>query len=279
MSKPKPKSKPIPGSPKYRLAEDGRLFGPMGQCCPQIQQNCRPRSARYSVMIDGKSTHRSIHELMGLVWNVNFMPDQAWVETVRAEALGAEGLAAEAERKEKRKELAQLTASAPRRPRPVTEEWKEIPGCPRYELSSLGRMMGPKGIASPVTRLGKSQGAATYTAKRPDGKSATISIHATMKRVWGIHFIPTKEWIDERRAEAKGLTEEPVWAAPTPAVETYTPEPKVVKIIRTCADCGKVLSAGYWRRCPACWDGVRSGSAECDDPSGEYLTCSSNGRR
>lgn len=270
MTRSKPKIKQVPGAPKYKLTEDGRLYGPMGQCCPQIQANCRPRSARYSVMIDGKSTHRSIHELMGLVWSVNFMPDQAWVDTVRAEALGDDGLAAEALRKEKRKELAQLTASAPKRHKGGPEEWKEIPGCPRYKLSSLGRMKGPKGIASPVTRPGKSHGAATYTAKRPDGKSATISIHATMRRVWGIHFIPTEEWIEDRRAEARGVTVEAV---------RYVPEPKIVKIVRHCADCGGVLSDGYWRRCPACWDRVRSGASECDDPNGEYATCSSNGRR
>jgi hypothetical protein len=269
-------TRPLPQNPEYQLAECGRLFGPCGQVRPNVQRNCRPRSARYCFMAGGKACYAQIRDLMVKVWDLDFVPSQAWVEAARSEVEVSKqdrNTNANRRKKARARAAAQRAVIAVIPAPPAVEEWLCVPEEPRYELSNMGRMRGPLGLLSPYIKPNNRAKSALYMIKGREGKTKGVMICATMMRLWDIEFVPDQTWVDTIRAEALTLRRK------------RQPEFKLVSIERRkvappeqrrCKDCGGVLSAGYWLRCPDCWCKVRRG---LDMPLEEYGTCASGGRR
>ena len=267
-----PNTRPLPDAPEYQLAEDGRLYGPCGLLRPHVPATSRPRTARYSVMIRGASRIKLVRDLMLQVWDVDWLPTQAWLDAVREEVAQAKQDRSYSAIKRAK---ARAAARAKREALPEAEEWRPLPEEPRYELSSHGRLRGPMGLITPgIKPHGRPSSALYLISEQRTGKSRGVMIKLAMGRIWDVAFEPTKEWVDKIRAEV---------AASKPKLALKVVKPKAAKPkketdpdTRYCADCKRPLAAGYWRRCPDCWAKVRGGF---DMPLEEYGTCASGGRR
>lgn len=271
----KPNTRPLP---EYQLAEDGRLYGPCGLLRPHVPATSRPRTARYSVMIRGASRIYQVRELMRRVWNVDWLPTQAWIDAVRDEVVRAKQ---DRRYSDIKREKARIAARSRRQAMalPAVEEWRSLPEEPRYELSNHGRLRGPLGLIMPgIKAHGRPSSAIYMVSDQRTGKNRGVMIRLAMGRVWDVDFEPTVEWVEQIRAEvlaAKAATR------PKPTLKVVEPKASRPKKsedpdAKRCADCGRVMPAGYWRRCPDCWVKVRRG---LDMPLEEYGTCASNGRR
>lgn len=272
----KPITRPLPENHEYQLSEDGRLFGPLGQLRPNVPRGCRPRTARYSVIVDGRPRHIVVRDMMRRVWGVDFVPGQQWVDDLRSEVDRAKQLRSACTRKRDAARQRAKTGGGTPTPLPAVEEWRALPDEPRYELSSHGRLRGPHGLIMPAIKAhGRPSSALCMVSDGRTGKNRGVMIRRAMGKIWDMDFVPTVEWVELRRAEVSASK---VKALP---VKVVKPKPERKKVeddpsVRRCADCGKGLTAGYWRRCPECWARVRGGF---DMPLEEYATCSSNGRR
>jgi hypothetical protein len=153
---------------------------------------------------------------------------------------------------------------------PEIEEWRTVPEEPLYQLSNKGRLRGPFGLKLPYLKQGGGPGSALYALKSITGNTTALMIRKAMGRIWDIDLVTDREWVERVRAAvaAEGnakpdarlrLVDRPKKAS---SEEARGPA-------RFCADCGKRLAAGYWRRCPECWAAVRKG---LDVPLEEYGT-------
>lgn len=267
--------RPVPQSSKYELSDTGRLRGPFGLCKPQLPIRCKPAKARYFLTENKTFTVRSA---MAAVWGEDFEPTLEWLNEVWEEVA-----AAKAERREGRRDAAKAAARQTRAlgqaaeavPASEVEEWRRVPQEPLYELSNKGRLRGPFGLKLPYLKHGAGPGSALYALKSITGKTTALMIRKAMGRIWDIELEPDREWVERIRAEifaAAGANkpEATLRLVERPKKETSEEIPGPS---RFCADCGKRLTAGYWRRCPECWTAVRKG---LDMPLEEYGTA---GRR
>jgi len=273
----KPNTRPLPENKDYHLSAEGRLFGPLGQLRPEVPRGCRPRTARYTVLVGGKPRHIVVRHMMRRVWDLDFVPGQAWVDDMRSEVDMAKQLRSACTRKrEAARQRAKTGATAPT-PLPAVEEWRVLPDEPRYELSNHGRLRGPLGLIMPAIKAhGRPSSALYMVSDQRLGKNRGVMIRRAMGKIWDMDFVPTVAWVEKRRAEVSAAK---IKAAP--ALKVVKPKPARKKAeddpsVRRCKDCGKILTAGYWYRCSDCWVSVRRG---IDMPLEEYSTCSSNGRR
>lgn len=268
--------RPLPQSAKYELSDTGRLRGPRGMLCkPQIARRGLPAKARY--YLTGNMTI-TIRLAMAQVWGVNFEPTREWAAEVWAEIA-----AAKAEQKDGRRAAAKAGSrearakaqAAEAMPAPEVEEWRTVPEEPLYELSNKGRLRGPFGLKLPYLKQGAGPGSALYALKSITGKTTALMIRKAMGRIWDIELAPDREWIERVRAEvaAEGHATKPEAALRLVDRPEKAPSEEDRGPARFCADCGKRLTAGYWRRCPECWTAVRKG---LDMPLEEYGTA---GRR
>jgi len=271
-------ARPLPQSSEYLLASDGRLYGPCGQLRPHVSHTSRPRAARYSIMVNGASRIYMVRELMLKVWGVDWVPTQAWIDDVREEVAKAkQDRSYSAIKREKARAAARAKRETQTQPLPDVEEWHTLPEEPRYELSNHGRLRGPMGQIMPAIKAhGRPTSAIYMVSDQRTGKNKGVMIKLAMGKVWDVTFEPTKEWVEKIRDEVSAAK-----IAAKPALKIVKHRPERAKKedhpeARRCADCGKILPAGYWRRCPSCWDKVRRG---IDMPLEEYGTCASNGRR
>jgi hypothetical protein len=265
-------TRPLPQNPEYQLADNGRLYGPFGLLRPHVPAKSRPRAARYSVMVRGASRIYMVRELMLTVWDVDWVPTQVWIDAVREEVAQAKQDRSYSTIK---REKARAAARAKREEQdlPEVEEWRVLPEEPRYELSNHGRMRGPLGQLMPAIKAhGRPSSALYMYSEQRTGKNRGLMIRLAMGKVWDVDFNPTALWVEKTRAEASASR------APAP-VKLVKPKPAQKKeadpAARRCVDCGKVLTSGYWRRCPDCWVKVKNGF---DMPLEEYGTCASGGR-
>lgn len=268
--------RPLPQNAKYELSDTGRLRGPRGLLCkPQIPRRGLPASVRYYLTDNLVIT---VRRAMVEVWGVDFEPPLEWAEEVWVEVA-----AAKAERKEGRRAAAKDASRQARAhaqtagvmPAPEIEEWRELPEDPIYKLSNRGRLRGPFGLKLPTLKNGSGPGSSLYMLKSSTGKTTALMIRKAMKRIWGIEIEPDREWIERVRAEvsADGRATKPAGSLRIVAQPKKAPSEEDREPARFCADCGKRLTAGYWRRCPECWVVVRKG---LDMPLEEYGTA---GRR
>ena len=272
MSTKKKDTRPLPEAPQYVLSKCGRLYGPLGQLRPNVPRGCRPRLARYSVVVKGSARHILIRDMMIRVWDIDMIPNADWVEKLRAEVSDAKQDRQACARKRKAARQRAKTNATP----PQAEEWRCLPEEPRYELSNMGRMRGPMGLLMPsIKSHGRPSSALYMYSEQRTGKNRGLMIRLAMGKIWDVDFNPTTEWVEKIRAEVSAARAK---AAPVKLVE---PKPKPKKEAapdaRRCAGCGRVLTAGYWRRCPDCWVKVKGG---IDMPLDEYgVLAACGGRR
>ena len=79
--------KELPGFPGYALSNLGRLRSPRGLMTPG-RTGATPLTVRYQIYVAGRGTQISIRlmQYMRQVWpEVEFVPTDAWIKTVRAE--------------------------------------------------------------------------------------------------------------------------------------------------------------------------------------------------
>lgn len=215
---------------------------------------------------------------MSTVWGADFEPTLEWLNQVWEEVA-----AAKAERREGRRDAAKAASrqtrfqaqAAEAVPASEVEEWRRVPQEPIYELSNKGRLRGPFGLKLPYLKHGSGPGSALYALKTITGKTTAMMIRTAMRRIWDIDLEPDRAWVERIRGEVTAAAR-----ANKPEVTLrLVDQPKKVtnddapNPARFCADCGKRLTAGYWRRCPECWTAVRKG---LDMPLEEYGTA---GRR
>jgi hypothetical protein len=90
--------------------------------------------------------------------------------------------------------LAPVDLSAP-------EEWKVLPGHPRYLFSNQGRLRSESGLMSPNIN-GSSAATSKYQLWDPrTRKQTSLTIRLAMAEVWGISFVPTSAWVQKVREE------------------------------------------------------------------------------
>jgi lipopolysaccharide biosynthesis regulator YciM len=96
-----------------------------------------------------------------------------------------------------------------------------------------------------------------YPVPVGNSKCRALMIQSAMRKIWGVDFEPTVEWVERIRAEVIEMRE----ARKAEADETRRIERQTVTTPqepRFCKDCGEPLSDGYWWRCPSCWEKIRS---------------------
>lgn len=257
----------VPWNPKYKLSDTGRMMGPMGLCKPWIGSGL-PRAAKYTLSGTGAIT---VQRAMLKVWDISLEPTREWLVAVCADVRAdKEERRAAARRAEKERRQ----AGAPK-PTPVAvpsvEEWRALPQDARYELSNHGRLRGPKGLRKPCVPGGKNPYSALYPVRlKNENRITALIIRAAMLQVWGVELVPTGELIARFRAEAEA--EKKLKCRPKlRLVEPKKKDTAANRNVRHCADCGRALSPGYWRRCPECCTAVRKG---LDMPLEEYGTAS-----
>ena len=139
----------------------------------------------------------------------------------------------------------------------MTEEWRPVPGHPRYELSNLGRLRGPRSHVSPRLRHSHRPASAMYPVPVGNSKCVALMIRNAMRDIWGISFEPTEAWIEQIRAEVVQMRAGKRAAVRAAQVAEREEKARPTEPKRLCKDCGATLSHGYWWRCPACWDELR----------------------
>ena len=265
-------TRPLPEAPNYVLSKEGRLFGPFGQLRPHVPRGCRPRLARYSVVIGGAVKQIMVRDMMIRVWDIDMIPNADWVEKLRAEVSDAkQDRQACARKREAARQRAKTNAMPPQ-----PEEWRCLPEEPRYELSNQGRLRGPLGLLMPSIKAhGRPSSALYMYSEQRTGENRGLMIRLAMGKIWDIDFNPTVEWVEKIRAEVEAAKVKPE------PIKIVKPKPAAKKeadpSARRCADCGRVLTAGYWRRCPDCWCKIKGGF---DMPLDEYgVPAACGGRR
>jgi hypothetical protein len=226
-------------------------------------------------MIRGASRIKLVRELMLQVWGIDWLPTQAWLDAVREEVAQAKQDRSYSSIK---RQKARAAARAKRQALPDVEEWRVLPEETRYELSNHGRLRGPMGLISPsIKPHGRPSSALYMVSDQRLEKNRGVMIRRAMGRIWDVDFEPTAEWVEQLRAEVAAAK---LKAKEQPKLKVVRPPAEKKKVegldAKHCADCGKVMPSGYWRRCPSCWDKVRRG---LDMPLEEYGTCASGGRR
>lgn len=137
------------------------------------------------------------------------------------------------------------------------EEWRAVPGHPRYELSNQGRLRGPRSQVSPRIRHSNRPASAMYPLPVGNSRCTALMIKRAMKNIWGVDFEPTAEWVASIRAEVVEMREtQKIEADEARRIERLTLKRQTPR--RFCKDCGRPLFDGYWWRCPACWDKIRA---------------------
>jgi len=84
-----------------------------------------------------------------------------------------------------------------------TEQWRPLPGHPRYQLSNQGRLRSPNGLMTPNTTTAAAR-SARYQLYIPETRrQASVTVRAAMRTVWRVEFEPTDTWIKQVRAEVQ----------------------------------------------------------------------------
>ena len=139
----------------------------------------------------------------------------------------------------------------------MTEEWRPIPGHPKYELSNQGRLRGPRSHVSPRLRHAHLPSSALYPVPVGNSRCTAMMISNAMWAIWGIQFVPTLEWVERIRAEVVQMRAGKRVAVKAAEVEAREAKSRASRPTRWCKDCGAPLSGGSWWRCPDCWDELR----------------------
>ncbi|MDO9584770.1 MAG: hypothetical protein Q7J24_16945 [Desulfomicrobium sp.] len=132
-----------------------------------------------------ENVNREDESVAGSPEFVSVLPD---VVSENSESVNAVAL-------EKRKTgLAPVDLSAP-------EEWRVLPGHPRYMLSNQGRLRSARGLMSPNVN-GSSAATSKYQLWDPRTRTQTsLTIRLGMAEVWEIAFVPTSAWVKQIREE------------------------------------------------------------------------------
>jgi len=139
----------------------------------------------------------------------------------------------------------------------AVEEWRPIPGHPKYELSNRGRLRGPRSHVSPRLRYAHLPSSAIYPVPVGNSQCTSMTIRGAMWAIWGIQFEPTQEWVERIRAEVLQMRAGKRAAVRAAQVAEREEKVREARPKRRCKDCGAPLSGGYWWRCPDCWDELR----------------------
>ncbi len=83
----------------------------------------------------------------------------------------------------------------------MTELWRKVPENPEYELSNQGRLRGPMGKLCMPDISNRSIAAARYALPIGRDRRVYLGISEVMKRIWGMKFVPTAQWVATVRSE------------------------------------------------------------------------------
>ena len=83
----------------------------------------------------------------------------------------------------------------------MTELWRKVPENPEYELSNQGRLRGPMGKLCMPDISNRSIAAARYALPIGRDRRVYLGISEVMKRIWGVKFVPTSQWVTMVRSE------------------------------------------------------------------------------
>jgi len=84
----------------------------------------------------------------------------------------------------------------------MTESWRKVPENPEYELSRSGKLRGPGGALCMPDVSNRPVAAARYAVPVGPDRRLYLLVRDGMKKIWGIAFEPTVDWVREVRAEA-----------------------------------------------------------------------------